>query len=66
MGECHVHEGIRARDARTRRVRRYPDAEVLVHPECGCAGQLIYEMGQGDIEPEGPAHRLDRGDDPAR
>ena len=32
---------------------QYPDAEVLVHPECGCAGQLIYEMGRGDIKPEG-------------
>ena len=36
------------------RVRReHPDAEVLVHPECGCAGQLIYAMGMGDIKPEG-------------
>ena len=26
---------------------------MLVHPECGCAGQLIYEMGMGDIKPEG-------------
>jgi quinolinate synthase len=35
MGECHVHAGIapehlgRLRDA-------HPDAELLVHPECGC------------------------------
>ena len=36
------------------RVRHeHPDAEVLVHPECGCAGQLIYAMGRGDIKPEG-------------
>ena len=31
----------------------HPGAEVLVHPECGCAGQLIYAMGLGDIKSEG-------------
>ncbi len=52
LGECHVHKDIsphtlaRAREA-------HPDAEVLVHPECGCAGQLIYAMGQGDIPANG-------------
>jgi quinolinate synthase len=52
MGECHVHKGIRAETLNAARTR-YPDAEVLVHPECGCAGQLIYEMGHGDVNPEG-------------
>jgi quinolinate synthase len=52
MGECHVHKGIRSETLNAARAR-YPDAEVLVHPECGCAGQLIYEMGHGDINPEG-------------
>ena len=32
--------------------RAHPDAEVLVHPECGCAGQVIYAMGRGDISPD--------------
>jgi quinolinate synthase len=45
-------EGIRSETLNAAR-EQYPDAEVLVHPECGCAGQLIYEMGQGDIRPEG-------------
>ena len=31
----------------------HPRAEVLVHPECGCAGQLVYAMGLGDIPAEG-------------
>ncbi len=48
MGECHVHKEINARTVNAQRAR-YPDAEVLVHPECGCAGQLIYGMGLGDI-----------------
>jgi quinolinate synthase len=52
LGECHVHRGIRAETLNAAR-EEYPDAEVLVHPECGCAGQLIYEMGRGDVKPEG-------------
>jgi quinolinate synthase len=52
MGECHVHKGIRPEVLNQAR-ETYPDAEVLVHPECGCAGQLIYSMGLGDIDPEG-------------
>ena len=52
LGECHVHKGIRAETLNRARAE-HPDAEVLVHPECGCAGQLIYEMGRGDISPEG-------------
>ncbi len=52
MGECHVHAGIDvdalqiARDAN-------PGAEVLVHPECGCASRLLYRMADGDLAPEG-------------
>lgn len=52
MGECHVHRGIRAETLNATRAA-HPEAEVLVHPECGCAGQLIYEMGQGDVDPAG-------------
>ena len=26
---------------------------MLVHPECGCAGQLIYGIGSGDLDPRG-------------
>jgi quinolinate synthase len=52
MGECHVHKGIRPEVLNEARAK-YPEAEVLVHPECGCAGQLIYSMGLGEIDPEG-------------
>jgi quinolinate synthase len=52
MGECHVHRGIRAETLNATRAE-HPEADVLVHPECGCAGQLIYEMGQGDVDPKG-------------
>ena len=52
MGECHVHKGIRPEVLNEARAA-YPEAEVLVHPECGCAGQLIYSMGRGEIDPNG-------------
>jgi quinolinate synthase len=52
MGECHVHKGIRP-DVLNEARAAYPEAEVLVHPECGCAGQLIYSVGRGDIPAEG-------------
>src|SRR5215468_7556414 len=37
-GECHVHAGIRPADIE-RWQDEAPDAELLVHPECGCASQ---------------------------
>ena len=52
LGECHVHKDISPHTLRRMRAE-HPAAEVLVHPECGCAGQLIYAMGQGDIPADG-------------
>ncbi len=52
LGECHVHKDINPHTLDRMR-EEHPRAEVLVHPECGCAGQLIYAMGQGDIPPDG-------------
>jgi len=40
LGECHVHAGIRPADIE-RGQRDAPDAELLVHPECGCASQAM-------------------------
>ncbi|MBM4420630.1 MAG: quinolinate synthase NadA [Chloroflexi bacterium] len=40
MGECHVHAGIRPDDIRRWR-EGAPDAELMVHPECGCASQAL-------------------------
>src|SRR4030081_2175961 len=36
MGECHVHAGIDPENIRLQR-SLHPEAEFLVHPECGCA-----------------------------
>ena len=40
LGECHVHAGIRPADIE-RWQDEAPDAELLVHPECGCASQCM-------------------------
>ena len=51
-GECHVHAGIRPDDiAQTR--AEHPEAEFLIHPECGCATQAMEYVAAGDIDPEG-------------
>jgi quinolinate synthase len=51
MGECHVHAGISAADLRAQ-VAADPEAEVLVHPECGCASSAIWLAGVGDLPAE--------------
>jgi len=51
-GECHVHAGIKPLDiARTR--EEHPNAEFLIHPECGCSTQAMEYVASGDIDPEG-------------
>jgi quinolinate synthase len=40
LGECHVHAGIRPADIEQWQADA-PDAELLVHPECGCASQAM-------------------------
>ncbi|MEO6866943.1 MAG: quinolinate synthase NadA [Gaiellales bacterium] len=53
LGECHVHAGMRPADV-TERLDAAPDAELLVHPECGCASACLYHVSTGDI----PAERV--------
>jgi quinolinate synthase len=55
-GECHVHAGIRPDDiARTR--AENPEAEFLIHPECGCSTQAMEYVASGDID-AGGVHML--------
>ena len=58
-GECHVHAGIRPKDITTVR-EEHPNAEFLIHPECGCATQAMEYVAAGDIDPEG-VHMLSTG-----
>ena len=59
MGECHVHAGIGAGELRAR-AEAEPDAELLIHPECGCASSAIYLLGEG-VLPAGRTHVLSTG-----
>jgi quinolinate synthase len=43
LGECHVHAGL-GPDAVAKRRRELPQAEVLIHPECGCITSTLYYM----------------------
>lgn len=51
MGECHVHAGISPTDVRDM-VAAHPDAELLIHPECGCATSALWLTGTGDLPAE--------------
>jgi quinolinate synthase len=51
-GECHVHAGIKPDDIAAMRAE-HPDAEFLIHPECGCSTQAMEYVASGDVEPEG-------------
>ena len=50
-GECHVHAGING-DELTDQARTNPDAELFVHPECGCATSALYLAGEGAFPPD--------------
>jgi quinolinate synthase len=52
-GECHVHAGING-DELADKALAHPDAELYVHPECGCATSALYLAGEGAF----PADRV--------
>src|SRR5262245_17932374 len=52
MGECHVHAGIDPENIRLQR-SMHPEAEFLIHPECGCSTSVIEAMSAGDIDKDG-------------
>ena len=52
MGECHVHAGIDPEHIALQRAA-YPGAELLIHPECGCATNVVEAVSAGDIDPTG-------------
>jgi quinolinate synthase len=58
-GECHVHAGIRPRDISAVRAE-HPDAEFMIHPECGCTTQVMEYVASGDVDPH-RTHMLSTG-----
>ena len=51
-GECHVHAGIRPADINALRSAE-PEADFLIHPECGCTTQVMEYVAAGDVAAEG-------------
>jgi quinolinate synthase len=51
-GECHVHAGIRPADVEAMRAA-HPDAEFLIHPECGCVTSTMHDLATGRISSDG-------------
>ena len=43
MGECHVHAAMRP-EMVTEKIKEHPQAEVLIHPECGCLTPFLDQL----------------------
>ena len=52
LGECHVHAGISPAELR-RKAAADAEAELFIHPECGCSTAALWQAGTGDL----PANR---------
>ena len=52
-GECHVHAGINGGQL-TAQATAHPDADLYIHPECGCATSALYLATAGAV----PAERV--------
>jgi quinolinate synthase len=59
-GECHVHAGINGPELAARAAAN-PDADLFVHPECGCATSALYLAGEG-VVPQSQVKILSTGD----
>jgi len=58
-GECHVHAGIRPSDISNVRAE-HPEADFLIHPECGCSTSVMEYVAAGDVDRE-HTHMLSTG-----
>jgi quinolinate synthase len=52
LGECHVHAGIDPENIRLQR-SMHPEAEFLIHPECGCSTSVLEAISAGDVDATG-------------
>jgi quinolinate synthase len=53
---CYVHQQI-GPDASEIALLEHPDAELMIHPECGCAASCLLKLQEGKI-PQGKAYFL--------
>lgn len=56
MGECHVHAGIRSQEM-VETLHAYPEADLLIHPECGCTSRFVWAKERGAL-PDDRTHVL--------
>ncbi len=59
LGECHVHAGISPTALETA-VREHPDADLYIHPECGCSTSALWLTSAGEL-PADRTHVLSTG-----
>ena len=50
-GECHVHAGINGAEL-SAKAAAHPDADLYIHPECGCATSALYLATSGAVPQE--------------
>lgn len=50
-GECHVHAGIRPETVNSLH-DAYPDADFMIHPECGCVSSYMHFLARGQVSDE--------------
>lgn len=60
MGACHVHDMIRPYHVH-KEMRNYPDAAVVVHPECGCTSACMRQVTLGMMPEEMMQFRSTQG-----
>lgn len=48
-GECHVHAKLTA-DKVNMMQEKHHDADFLIHPECGCVSNILYQSSEGMIK----------------
>ncbi|SDB80084.1 quinolinate synthetase [Raineyella antarctica] len=59
LGECHVHADI-SPSALVDKVHANPDADLYVHPECGCTTSALWLADSGEL-PQERTHILSTG-----
>lgn len=50
-GECHVHAKVTPQDI-LKKKQKYPQAEFLIHPECGCVSSCMHYIATGELSSE--------------
>jgi len=50
-GECHVHARVTAKDI-LKKLGKYPTAQFLIHPECGCVSDCMHYVATKEIPEE--------------